>query len=155
MHSTFGKSPRPRAAGHVPCELNTSLSHITRAKNVSAHGRRNKGWRMSCDVFEATEGLENELCRMRSNRRVEEWAVSYAKQQKGWRMSYGCWFSSSKETAPYTMCCEGDVHCGVWHDGVIQHHAVPPRQTVNTAYNCTFLQHHLHPALRRKWHLVI
>ena len=24
-------------------------------------------------------------------------------------------FSSSKESAPYTMCCEGDVHCYVWH----------------------------------------
>ena len=24
-------------------------------------------------------------------------------------------FSSSKESAPYTMCCENDVHCGVWH----------------------------------------
>ena len=25
------------------------------------------------------------------------------------------WFSSSKENAPYSMCCEGDVHCGIWH----------------------------------------
>ena len=24
-------------------------------------------------------------------------------------------FSSSKETAPYTMYCEGNVHCGIWH----------------------------------------
>ena len=24
-------------------------------------------------------------------------------------------FSSSKESAPYTMCYEGDVHCGLWH----------------------------------------
>ena len=24
-------------------------------------------------------------------------------------------FSSSKESAPYIMCCEGDVHCGVWY----------------------------------------
>ena len=24
-------------------------------------------------------------------------------------------FSSSKESKPYTMCCEGVVHCGVWH----------------------------------------
>ena len=35
-------------------------------------------------------------------------------------------------------------------DGVILHHAVPPRQTVNAAYYCTFMQHHLRPALRRK-----
>ncbi|KAJ4450514.1 hypothetical protein ANN_01941 [Periplaneta americana] len=35
-------------------------------------------------------------------------------------------------------------------DGVILHHAVPPRQTVNADYYCRFLQHHLCPALRRK-----
>ena len=34
--------------------------------------------------------------------------------------------------------------------GVILHHAVPPRQTVNSAYYCKFLQHHLRPALTRK-----
>ena len=53
------------------------------------------------------------------------------------------------------MCCEGDVHCGIWHiDGVILHHAVPPRQMVNAIYDCMFL--HLHQAFRRKrWHLVL
>ena len=35
-------------------------------------------------------------------------------------------------------------------DEVILHHAVPPRQTVNAAYYCKFLLHHLRPALRRK-----
>ena len=41
-------------------------------------------------------------------------------------------------------------------DGVILHHAVPPRQTVNAAYYCMFLQHHFHPALRKnRWHLVV
>ena len=35
-------------------------------------------------------------------------------------------------------------------DGIILHHAVPPRQMVNSDYYCTFLQHHLRPALRRK-----
>ncbi|KAJ4431732.1 hypothetical protein ANN_20334 [Periplaneta americana] len=41
-------------------------------------------------------------------------------------------------------------------DGVILHHAVPPRQTVNADYYCRFLQHHLRPALRRKRrHLVV
>ncbi|KAJ4432029.1 hypothetical protein ANN_20643 [Periplaneta americana] len=35
-------------------------------------------------------------------------------------------------------------------DGVILHHAVPPRQTENADYYCRFLQHHLRPALRRK-----
>ncbi|KAJ4441771.1 hypothetical protein ANN_11629 [Periplaneta americana] len=41
-------------------------------------------------------------------------------------------------------------------DGVILHHAVPPRQTANADYYCRFLQHHLRPALRRKRrHLVV
>ena len=35
-------------------------------------------------------------------------------------------------------------------DGAILHHTVPPRQTVNTDYYCTFLQHHLRWAIRRK-----
>ncbi|KAJ4445749.1 hypothetical protein ANN_12434 [Periplaneta americana] len=35
-------------------------------------------------------------------------------------------------------------------DGVILHHTVPPRQTVNADYYCRFLQHHLRPALRSK-----
>ena len=39
--------------------------------------------------------------------------------------------------------------------GVILHHAVPPRQTVNAADHCTFLRHHLRPALRRKRLLVV
>ncbi|KAJ4450773.1 hypothetical protein ANN_02203 [Periplaneta americana] len=41
-------------------------------------------------------------------------------------------------------------------DGVILHHAVPPRQTVNADGKRRFLQHHLRPALRRKRrHLVV
>ncbi|KAJ4445128.1 hypothetical protein ANN_06929 [Periplaneta americana] len=41
-------------------------------------------------------------------------------------------------------------------DGVILHHAVPPRQTAKADYYCRFLQHHLRPALRRKRrHLVV
>ena len=35
-------------------------------------------------------------------------------------------------------------------DGVILHHAVTPRHTVNSAYYCKFLQYHLNLALRRK-----
>ena len=36
-------------------------------------------------------------------------------------------------------------------DGVILHHSVPQRQTLNAAYYCSFLHNHLCPALRRKW----
>ena len=35
-------------------------------------------------------------------------------------------------------------------DGVILHHAVPSRQTINTAYYCMFLQQHLRATLRGK-----
>jgi len=35
-------------------------------------------------------------------------------------------------------------------DGVILHHTVPQRQTVNAAYYCNFLRNHLRSALRRK-----
>ncbi|KAG8238244.1 hypothetical protein J437_LFUL018307 [Ladona fulva] len=35
-------------------------------------------------------------------------------------------------------------------DGVILKHYVPPRQTVNAQYYCSFLEHHLRPALRKK-----
>ena len=46
-----------------------------------------KGWRMSCDIGETTEKLENELWHRWSERRVGEWAVMQVKQWKGWRMS--------------------------------------------------------------------
>ena len=39
-------------------------------------GEARKGWRMSCDVGKATEGLENELWHRSSNGRVGEWAVT-------------------------------------------------------------------------------
>ena len=41
-------------------------------------------------------------------------------------------------------------------DGAMMHHTVPPRQTVNAAYYCMFLKHHLRPALRTiRLHLVL
>ena len=50
--------------------------------------------------------------------------------------------------------------CSLWRrsyniDGIILHHAVPPRKKLNAADYCTFLQHHLRPALRRKRNLVV
>ena len=38
--------------------------------------KRKEGWRISCDVGEATEGLENELWRRWSDGKVGEWAVT-------------------------------------------------------------------------------
>ena len=35
--------------------------------------KRKKGWKMSCDVGKATEGLENELWRRWSDEKVGEW----------------------------------------------------------------------------------
>ena len=41
-------------------------------------------------------------------------------------------------------------------NGVLLHHIIPPRQMVNAACTCTFLQPHLRPAVRRKRrHLVL
>ena len=43
---------------------------------------------MNCDVGEATEVLENDLWFRWSNGRVGEWAVTYVKWRKDWRMSF-------------------------------------------------------------------
>ena len=52
------------------------------------HGRLSR-WRKwkSCVVGEPKEGLENELWRRWSSRRLGEWSVMWVKQGKGWRMS--------------------------------------------------------------------
>ena len=57
-------------------------------KKLPHHGRlaRWRKWR-DCDVGEAKEGLGNELWRRWSNRRVIEWAGTWVKRRKGWRMS--------------------------------------------------------------------
>ena len=33
------------------------------SEELLTQGKQKKGWRMNCDVGEATEGLDNELCR--------------------------------------------------------------------------------------------
>ena len=64
-------------------------------------------------------------------------------------------FFSSKESASYTMCCEGDVHCGVWHWWSNTAPHCTSKQTVVACY-CTFLQNHFRPVLMRKRrHLVV
>ena len=63
------------------------------------------------------------------------------------------WFSLSCPTQ-----CTAKVMFMVVYDidRVILYHAAILRQVVNAVYYCTFLQHLLHPALRRKWwHLVV
>ena len=61
-------------------------------------------WRKwkSCDVVEAKEGLENELRRRWSNGRIGEWAVTYVKRRKGWRMSYDV--GEAKERFENELC---------------------------------------------------
>ena len=59
-------------------------------------------------------------------------------------------FSASKESAPYTMSVKVRFIVAYDIDGIIPHHAVSPRQSVNAACYCTFLRHHLRPALRGK-----
>ena len=44
--------------------------------------KRRKGWRMSCDLGEVTERLENELWR-----KLSEEFVTQEKRKKGWRMN--------------------------------------------------------------------
>ena len=39
--------------------------------------KQKKGWRMNCDVGEATEGLENELWYRWSDGKVGEWAEQH------------------------------------------------------------------------------
>ena len=80
----------------------------------------------------------------------ETWARSYEtnfkSQSNEWK------YSSSphpKKVCPI-QCALKVMFTVAYDDGVILYHAVLSRQTVNSAYNCTLLQHHLHPALRRK-----
>ena len=56
------------------------------------HGRlaRWRKWR-ACEGGEAKGGLENELWRRWCNGRVGEWAVTWVKRWKGWRMSWRRW----------------------------------------------------------------
>ena len=57
------------------------------------------------------------------------WQLSWTSHHYGWNLGTLLWtelempikwmeasqFSSSKESVPYTMCCEGDIHCDIWH----------------------------------------
>ena len=44
------------------------------SENPVTQEKRKKGWRMNCGVGKATEGLENDLWRSWSDRKVGEWA---------------------------------------------------------------------------------
>ena len=87
----------------------------------------------------------------------ETWARSYEQNLK--RQSNGLTHAGSprpKRVSP-TQCTVKVmfiVACDI--DGIILLHAVPPRQTINAAYYCTFLQRYFRPAVRRKRrHLVV
>ena len=58
-------------------------------------------WR-ACDVGKAKKGLENELWRRWSNERVGEWAETYVKRRKGWRMS--CDVGEETESLENELC---------------------------------------------------
>ena len=47
------------------------------SQELVTYEKRKKGWRMNCDVAEATEGFENELWRRWSEGKVGEWALCY------------------------------------------------------------------------------
>ena len=92
------------------------------------------------------------------------WRLSWTKRRYGWNLGSLIWTKLETTTNEWnhpgsprpkkvrpTQCAVKVTFIVVYDiDGVKLHHAVPPRQTVNAAYYCTFLQHHLPPALRRK-----
>ena len=71
-----------------PSPLGERRVHNQLCHSNCQHGRLARWikWR-ACDVGEAKEGLENELWRRWSNRRVGEWVVAQVKRWKCWRMS--------------------------------------------------------------------
>lgn len=64
-------------------------------------------------------------------------------------------FSSSKKVRATQSAVKVMFIVAYDVSGVILHHAVPPRVTVDAAYYCRFLEHHLRPALRRKRHFMV
>ena len=88
----------------------------------------------------------------------ETWTRSYSPYLK--HQSNEEWkhpnFPRPKKVRP-TQCAVKVMFIVAYYiDGVILHHAVPPRKTINTAYYSMILKHHLRPALRRiRRHLVI
>ena len=86
----------------------------------------------------------------------ETWANSY---KPNFKYQFNEWkHPSSRPKKVHPIQCAVKVMFTVVYDTdrVTLHHTVPWRQTVNTAYYCTFLQHHLRPALWRKlWHLMV
>ena len=92
-----------------------------------------------------------------TNRRYgETWACSYTpnlkRQSNEWKHPG---YPRPKKARPTQFAVKMMFIVAYDTDGVILHHVVPPRQTVNAAYYCTFLQHHLCPAPRRKWHHLV
>ena len=87
----------------------------------------------------------------------EIWARSYEgnlkRQSNGWKHPG----SPHPKKVCATQCAVKVMFIVAYdNDGVILHHAVPPTKTVSAAYYCTFFQHHIRPALRRKRrHLVV
>ena len=84
------------------------------------------------------------------------WACSYKSNLKRQSNEWKHPSSPRPKKVHPTQCAVKVMFIVVYDiDGLILHRAVPPRQMVNAAYYCTFLQHHLRPVLRRKWHLVV
>ena len=92
------------------------------------------------------------------------WRLSWTNRCYGWTLGSLIWTelempikwmeasqsSWSKESAPYTMCCEVYVHCGVWH----RWDNTAPHCISKADGKCCLLLHvpaaHPRPALRRK-----
>ncbi|KAG8232167.1 hypothetical protein J437_LFUL012239 [Ladona fulva] len=82
----------------------------------------------------------------------ETWATSYEPKLKCQSNEWYCYGSPRKSKVHQSPTGVKVMVIFVYNcDGVILTHYVPPRQTVNAQYYCSILEHHLRPALRKKW----
>ena len=81
----------------------------------------------------------------------ETWARSYEpnlkRQSNDWKHPGS---PCPKEVRPTKFAVNVMFFVAYDIDGVVLHHAVSPRQAVNSVYCSTYLQHHIRAALRRK-----
>ena len=80
----------------------------------------------------------------------ETWARSYEPNLKRQSNEWKHPGSPPKKVRPIQCAMKVMFIVAYGINGVILHHAEPPRQTVNAAYCCTFLQHHLSSSAQQK-----
>ena len=134
-----------------PCSVRVSSGSRSMSQNYVSHSARHSGLPRTCSALDtpcnfrgatitslcSSTGLVGTLPTGLSwtNRRYGRNLGSLTRTKLDMPIKWmeASLFSSSKESSPYTMCCEGDVH---WW--VILHHAVPPKADVKRS--ATFVQ---------------